>query len=287
MITRLVALRGGALPLLTGPAVQQVLADGTLYMGTAMAALSGSITAGQKEMDLFGCVVLALMTAIGGGTLRDMILARRVYWLADQSHLLIALAVSVLAFTAWPRLVSLGLRDSHLVFLWSDAIGMASSCIAGTHVGLEATSSGVVGVVCGTLTAVAGGIARDVMTLERPRALHAERSMYAFPALLGATAHVLLVASRHACGDQVVPQWATAVVPWAIALLLRAAAWTFRLALPHWARKQGSFRSAIPFLSENAPTTYEIKVDRAQGTNPILQSLQRRLQQLRRQVTRS
>lgn len=79
----------------------------TLYLGTGMAAMAGTITAGSKEMDLFGCVIVGCITAIGGGTLRDIILGRSVYWLQDRTHLNISLAVSIAIFLTWPFLKSL------------------------------------------------------------------------------------------------------------------------------------------------------------------------------------
>ena len=85
---RLVSLRGGfgGREILESPNLHQVAASATLYLGTAMGAMSGAITAGSKEMDLFGCVIQALVTAIGGGTLRDVILGRPVYWLTHRSQ---------------------------------------------------------------------------------------------------------------------------------------------------------------------------------------------------------
>ncbi|EOD04166.1 hypothetical protein EMIHUDRAFT_250668 [Emiliania huxleyi CCMP1516] len=155
-----------------------------------MASMAGTITAGSCEMDLFGCTIVGTLTAIGGGTIRDIILGRTVYWLTDTSHLTIALAVSVAIFLTWPALVSLGLRDSHLAFLWSDALGMQ-------HIGDK------------------------------------------YYAAAEPTSPVPL------------PAGAEYFVPWLFCLLLRAAAWTFRLALPHWARKRQSIfdlRGAPPPL---------------------------------------
>jgi len=120
----LLALRGGAS--LTAEASALLLRGGgdgssaaevsaliqqtTLYLGTGMAAMAGTITAGSKEMDLFGCVIVGAITAIGGGTLRDIVLGRRVYWLVDQTHLNIALAVSVAIFSTWPSLQKFGVH---------------------------------------------------------------------------------------------------------------------------------------------------------------------------------
>ena len=238
----LLALRGGAtIATRVDPVViQDGIVSLTLYVGTTMSALSGCISAGTKQMDLLGCIVCSTVTAIGGGTLRDVMLGRPPFWLTFPAHLHLCIWTSFLVFLAWPSLVSAGFKDTHLAFLWSDAIGMAASAIIGAHIGLQETGQWVVGVMSGVMTAICGGIGRDVLCLEPPRALYAERSMYATPALLGAACYVLLhEISRLRSGY--IPDWVVASVPFCLALLLRAAAWTYRLALPRWARKTTSF----------------------------------------------
>ena len=86
----LLLLRGGALPPTTfemNAATQDFIMQATLYIGTLMSALSGCISAGTKQMDLFGCVVVGSLTAIGGGTLRDVMRDRPPFWLAYTAHL--------------------------------------------------------------------------------------------------------------------------------------------------------------------------------------------------------
>ena len=235
-------LRGGALPPTTfemNAATQDFIMQATLYIGTLMSALSGCISAGTKQMDLFGCVVVGSLTAIGGGTLRDVMLDRPPFWLAYTAHLHLCVWFSVACFVAWPWIVSAGFMDTHLAFLWSDAIGMAASTVIGAHIGYEETNKPVVAVMSGVITATFGGIGRDVLCLEPPRALYAERSMYATPALLGAMCYVGLTMLRSwlAPRGYDLPQWLVASAPFFLALLVRAAAWTYRLALPRWARK--------------------------------------------------
>lgn len=247
-------LRGGAGPRSAAAAAKAaaasvnpaLLQDGivslTMYIGTTMSALSGCISAGTKQMDLIGCVVCGCVTAIGGGTLRDVMLGRRPFWLLYPAHLHLCIWTSVAVFLAWPSLVSAGFKDTHLAFLWSDAIGMAASAIIGAHIGLQETRQWAVGVLCGVITAIFGGIIRDVLCLEPPRALYAERSMYATPALVGAACFVLFHELRSPLLSGVeIPGWLVTIVPFFLALFLRAAAWTYRLALPRWARQTSSF----------------------------------------------
>jgi uncharacterized membrane protein YeiH len=238
----LLLLRGGtSIPADPPQELQEAIVSFTMYLGTAMSAISGTISAGTKQMDMLGCVVVSCVTAIGGGTIRDVILGRPPFWLTFPKHLHLCVVTSVLMFLIWPQIVNSGFKDTNLAFLWSDAIGMAASTVFGAHIGLIETGQWSVGVMSGLVTAVFGGIVRDVLCLEPPRALYAERSMYATPALLGAAVYVALRMLRTGSTIPYLEDWMVASVPFLIALFVRAAAWTYRLALPRWARKSTSF----------------------------------------------
>ena len=133
-----------------------------------MSSLSGCISAGSKEMDLLGCIIVGLMTAAGGGTLRDVVLDRRVFWMDYTIHLHLSVWTSAFTFLIWPKIVSSGFKDTHLAFLWSDAIGMASCTVIGTHIGLQESNDYIISVMCGLVTAIFGGIGRDLLCQERP-----------------------------------------------------------------------------------------------------------------------
>mmetsp|Transcript_48903 Transcript_48903/g.157397 ORF Transcript_48903/g.157397 Transcript_48903/m.157397 type:complete len:160 (-) Transcript_48903:103-582(-) len=116
---------------------------------------------------------------------------------------------------------------------------------------------------------------RDLLCLERPRALHADRSMYATPALLGALLFVLLSGDKYYAAAEPtspvpLPAGAEYFVPWLFCLLLRAAAWTFRLALPHWARKRQSIFDLRGSLSlEPQKPQFQVALTPAEGHNSI------------------
>ena len=95
-------------------------------------------------MDLFGCVVVGCVTAIGGGTLRDVVLQRPPFWLTYSAHLHLCVWTTVFTFVLWPWVVGAGFKDTHLAFLWTDAIGMAASTVIGAHIGLVETDMAVV-----------------------------------------------------------------------------------------------------------------------------------------------
>ena len=168
----------GAVPL--GLPSEEAEVDGVLYAGTLMSAISGVISAGTKQMDMLGCVIVGCITAMAGGTLRDVVLNRPPFWITYPSHLHAAVWGSLATFVLWPLIINhSAFKDTHLAFLWSDAIGMASSTVVGTEIGFA--ERGVQAAVTTGSSPPPGGIMRDVLCLDPPRALYAERSMCAAP----------------------------------------------------------------------------------------------------------
>ena len=147
----LLRLRGGLIPTMSEGAIASPITTAALFLGTFSSAISGCISAGTKEMDLIGCIVVALVTALGGGTVRDLLLGRAVYWryAPNQIHLHIVIYTSAFTFLVWPMIVARGFEDTHLAFLWSDALAMAASTVIGTHIGLKATNNWLIGVLSG------------------------------------------------------------------------------------------------------------------------------------------
>ena len=83
--------------------------------------------------------------------MRDVLLGRAVYWryAPNQIHLHIVIYTSAFTFLVWPMIVARGFEDTHLAFLWSDALAMAASTVIGTHIGLKATNNWLIGVLSG------------------------------------------------------------------------------------------------------------------------------------------
>ena len=157
--------------------------------GVAVFAVSGSLAAGRKRMDVFGVIVMGLVTALGGGTLRDTLLdSGPVFWIDDTGYLLIAVSASLLTFVA-VRAISIPWRG----LLISDALGLAVFMAIGTAKALDITNSPSVAVVMGVMTGVAGGMIRDVLSAEVPLILRKE--IYATAALCGSLAYVILLSS--------------------------------------------------------------------------------------------
>lgn len=154
--------------------------------GVAVCAVTGVLEAGRKHIDLFGVVVIALVAALGGGTLRDLLLARPVFWVVNHDYLVAALLAGVATFVV-ARLVRLPQR----LFLIPDALGLALFTILGTRIALDLDAHWLVASLMGVITGVFGGIVRDVLCNEVPLVFSGE--LYATAAWSGA---LLLVLTR-------------------------------------------------------------------------------------------
>ena len=122
----------------------------------AVCAISGALAAAGKRLDLFGVLVLAVVTAVGGGTIRDLCLgARPVFWIENPSHIVNASVTALVTFFI-ARVWVLPQR----ALLIADAFGLALFTIVGTEKSLALQSSGVIAVMLGVITGVAGGSVR-------------------------------------------------------------------------------------------------------------------------------
>lgn len=191
--------------------------------GVIVFALSGVLLACRSRMDPFGMLVLAGVTAIGGGTLRDLVLGiRPVFWVTDPAYLWAIIATVALSI--------LGLHYIHRlsrIFLpVADAFGLALFTVIGAHKALMLDASGVVAVLMGLLTGVAGGMTRDVLARRVPMVLREE--IYATASMAGGICMVV----GYKLG---VPQVMATGLGLAITLGLRLAAIYWHLALPTFA----------------------------------------------------
>ncbi len=124
-------------------------------------ALTGALVASRKEMDLLGFLWLGVITGIGGGTLRDLLLGLPVFWVRDATPVALCLAVVGLAHFTVDRVSS-----RYRLLLYLDAFGMALVTIAGAAKGLDAGAGPLVALVMGVITASFGGILRDLLGQE-------------------------------------------------------------------------------------------------------------------------
>lgn len=159
--------------LLNGAALFEII-------GTVAFALSGLIEAARKKLDLVGMIMVSGLAAFGGGTLRDVLLDRRpFFWIENSVWVWFLIAVCVVAL--------LFMRARHLeptqrAMQWPDAIGLGFFAAGGTQLALTAQVPAIIAVIMGVVTAIFGGVLRDIVVNEIPKAFsdHIPYSVIAF-----------------------------------------------------------------------------------------------------------
>lgn len=190
------------------------------HFGVSVGALSGVLAARGRRLDLFGVLVLSLVTAFGGGSLRDLLAGDTpVAWLKSPHLFYTACITAVIAFVVCRRWEP---RASWLLI--ADAFALAFFTIAGTQKGLALGFASAVAITLGVITGVAGGIIRDVLTSRVPLVFQPEIYLYATAAFAGGLAYCLLVLAV----SPTAAMWAAV----AITLVLRLSAIRYRLVLP-------------------------------------------------------
>lgn len=188
-------------------------------VAVAVNALTGVLDAGRKRMDLIGAVLVGVATALGGGTVRDLLLDRNVFWVVDQTYLIVALGAGLATFFA-ARTLPLPPK----LFLIPDAIGLALFTVVGTQVALQWHAPWLVASLMGVTTGVVGGVLRDILCNDVPL-VFLKGELYATAAWAGALA---VIGLQNAGMPAVISAW----VGMAIVLTMRLAAMAFRITLP-------------------------------------------------------
>jgi uncharacterized membrane protein YeiH len=190
-------------------------------IGITVAALSGALAARGKRIDLFGVIVLGLVTAFGGGTVRDLMVGDLpVAWLRSSVYLANASITALLVF------VLIRFREvPGLALIIADAFALALFTMIGAQKGLRLHFSPPVAVLLGVVTGVAGGIFRDVLTGRVPLVFQPEIRLYATAGFCGAISYTLLSFMR--CGESLSVALGAFIV-----LMLRLAGIRWSLSLP-------------------------------------------------------
>ena len=149
-------------------------------IGTLAFALSGLIEAARKKLDIVGMAMVTFLAAFGGGTLRDILLDRRpFFWVQNQFWIWVVLAMCALALVF---MRARHIEPTERATAWPDALGLGIFSAGGTLIALQAGMPAIVAVIMGVITAVFGGVLRDVVVNEIPRAFvdHQPYSVVAF-----------------------------------------------------------------------------------------------------------
>jgi len=191
--------------------------------GVMIFGITGALVAREKRMDVFGVVVIALVTALGGGTIRDLVLGRTpVFWITDVTYIWVGVLGAVVAMIATRR----GWLPQRPLVI-SDAFGLAVFAVIGAEITLTTGVPALIAVMMGVTSAVAGGVVRDLLSDQIPLILREE--IYATAALAGATVYVGLDWLG------ITPDLATMIAV-LVALGLRLAAIRYKWSLPLYTR---------------------------------------------------
>ncbi|MFL7891638.1 MAG: trimeric intracellular cation channel family protein [Anaerolineales bacterium] len=190
------------------------------YTAIAVFAITGVLAGLRKEADIFSLLVFGLVTALGGGTIRDMILSVPVFWVNDLNYIWVAAGGALLAFFVY-RLIF----QAQQLLLYLDAVGVALFTIQAIDKVLGLGYAPLIALIMGIITGTGGGLVRDVIT-DRPT-LFMTRDLYATPILLGSLVYLGLL--YFAPGFE---------LSWLVSMLLifgfRAAAIYWDLSMPGW-----------------------------------------------------
>ena len=148
-------------------------------------AVSGALVASRKGMDVMGFIWLAVVTGVGGGTMRDLILGVPVFWVQNPVHVSACLVTAVVMHFMAPLVES-----RYTMLRWFDAFGLALVTIAGTVKAMDVRSSALVAIAMGVVTGVFGGIIRD--TLGHVPSILLKREIYVTASVIGACTYVAL-----------------------------------------------------------------------------------------------
>lgn len=155
-------------------------------LGTASFAISGALFAINKKMDSFGVLIIAFVTAVGGGTLRDILInADRITWMTDLNYVYTIIVAVIFAIIFRKKIGYL----SKSMFLF-DTIGLGIFTIIGTEIGLQNDYHPIISISLGMITATFGGVIRDTLSNEIPLIFHKE--IYATACILGSVTYLIL-----------------------------------------------------------------------------------------------
>ena len=155
-------------------------------LGTFAFAISGALVALDKKFDIFGVIIIAFVTAVGGGMLRDVLInAHPINWIGDLNYLYIIFSAVLFTFLFKSKIAYL----SKTMFLF-DTIGISVFTLLGLQKGLSYDLHPIIAIIMGMISAVFGGVLRDVLTAKIP--LIFEKEVYASACLAGGISYLIL-----------------------------------------------------------------------------------------------
>jgi len=203
----------------------EVLIEHINIMGSFVFAISGALVGIKKRLDLFGVLIVAFITAVGGGTIRDMLLADRdVFWLLDTTVIYAILAGALIAMFFKTKL-----HFFNKPIFFYDAVGLGIFTITGVQIGIDANLAPLISILLGTLTGVFGGVIRDIIVNEIPVIF--KKEIYATTSIAGGGLYLVLV---HFNVNTPYLQ----IIPIVLIIITRIIAVTYKISLPNIYRKE-------------------------------------------------
>lgn len=193
-------------------------------LGTIAFAISGVLTAMNKRLDPFGILIIAFVAAVGGGTLRDILIDANVAWMRNLTYVYVIFG-SVLFAVIFRRRLGY-FRKSLFLF---DTIGIALYTIVGVEKGIAAGFHPIICIALGTMTACFGGVLRDILCNDIPIIFRKE--IYATACILGASVYFLLLKTM-------IPLDFIVIISGATVMIARLLAVYFKLSLPSLYRNE-------------------------------------------------
>ena len=188
-------------------------------LGTFAFAVSGALVASDKKFDLFGVVIIAFVTAVGGGMLRDLLIdAHPINWIGDLNYIYTIFLAVIFTFLFKSKIAHL----SKTMFLF-DTVGLSVFTLLGLEKGLSFNLNPIIALIMGMISAVFGGVLRDVLTNKIP--LIFEKEIYASACLVGGISYLLLTYFNMA--ENVIFIFSASII-----VIIRVIAVKFKLQLP-------------------------------------------------------
>lgn len=192
------------------------------YSAIFFIAVACVLDSRRKNIDLLGAILIAIAGSLGGGTIRDILLNRPVFWLTDETYLVVAVSAGIATFFIARRFaIPAG------VFLYPDAVGLALFTATGVQVSIDTGAPWLAASLLGVITGAFGGVLRDILLNEIPIILISTGELYATAAWIGGLLQIsLLVAGAS--------DTASSISCMATVLCLRFAAMQWKIRLPGW-----------------------------------------------------
>tara|TARA_Y100001951_G_scaffold90813_1_gene84265 strand:+ start:2350 stop:2982 length:633 start_codon:yes stop_codon:yes gene_type:complete len=195
------------------------------YVGVGLFAATGALAASRQQLDFIGFVFFAILTGIGGGSVRDVVLSEPIFWVGEPLYLVVCTITALIVYCT-----AHFLESRYIVLQWLDAGAVALFAVFGAYKGLLITDSPSVATLTGAMTATLGGIMRDVLAGEQNAITRQE--IYVTAAVAGAAVYIALWLVGI---EDVVP----ALIGGLVAFALRAGALAFGWSLPRYRPRPG------------------------------------------------